>query len=76
MSRIGKKPIEIPQGVKVEQKGKVVQATGPLGTLQVDCHPAIGVKIDTGSNQILVSNPDAGDREKKALHGTSSKLRL
>ena len=74
MSRIGKKPIEIPQGVKVEQRGTAVQATGPLGTLQVDCHPAIGVKIDTGANQIVVSNPDAGDREKKALHGTMRSL--
>ena len=74
MSRIGKKPVEIPQGVKVEQKGKVVQATGPLGTLQVDCHPAIDVKIDTGANQILVNNPDAGDRVKKALHGTMRSL--
>ena len=74
MSRIGKKPVEIPQGVKVEQKGKTVQVTGPLGTLQVDCHPAIDVKIDTGANQILVSNPDAGDREKKALHGTMRSL--
>ncbi len=74
MSRIGNKPIEIPQGVKVEQKGKTVKATGPLGTLQVDCHPAIDVKIDTGANQIVVSNPDAADREKKALHGTMRSL--
>ena len=74
MSRIGKKPIEIPQGVKVEQKGKTVKATGPLGTLQVDCHPAIDVKIDTGVNQIVVNNPDAADREKKALHGTMRSL--
>lgn len=74
MSRIGKKPIEIPQGVKVEQKGKIVKATGPLGTLQVDCHPAIDVKIDTGVNKIVVSNPDAADREKKALHGTTRSL--
>lgn len=74
MSRIGKKPVEIPQGVKVEQKGRTVQATGPLGTLQVECHPVIDVKIDTGANQILVSNPDAGDRVKKALHGTMRSL--
>jgi large subunit ribosomal protein L6 len=74
MSRIGKKPIEIPQGVKVEQKGKIVKATGPLGTLQVDCHPAIDVKIDTKVNKIVVSNPDAADREKKALHGTTRSL--
>jgi len=74
MSRIGKKPIAIPQGVKVEQKGNTVKAAGPLGTLQLDCHPAIDVRIDTGSNQIVVSNPDAGDREKKALHGTTRAL--
>ncbi len=74
MSRIGKKPIEIPQGVKVEQKGKTVKVTGPLGTLQVDCHPAIDVKIDTGVSQIVVSNSDGADREKKALHGTMRSL--
>ncbi len=74
MSRIGKKPIGIPQGVKVEQKGKTVKVTGPLGTLQVDCHSAIDVKVDTGVNQILVTNPDIGDREKRALHGTTRAL--
>lgn len=74
MSRIGKKPIEIPQGVKVEQKGKTVKATGPLGTLQVDCHPVIDVKVDSGANQIVVTNPDLVDREKRALHGTMRAL--
>ncbi len=74
MSRIGKKPIEIPQGVKVEQKGTTVKATGPLGTLQVDCHPVIDVKVDTGANRIVVSNPDIIDREKRALHGTTRAL--
>ncbi len=74
MSRIGKKPIAIPQGVKVEQKGKAVHVTGPLGTLQVDCHSAIDVKVDTKANQILVINPDIGDREKRALHGTMRAL--
>ncbi len=74
MSRIGKKPIEIPQGVKVEQKGTTVKATGPLGTLQVDCHPVINVKVDTGANRIVVSNPDIIDREKRALHGTTRAL--
>ncbi len=74
MSRIGKKPIEIPKGVKVEQKGKTVKATGPLGTLQVDCHPVIDVKVDTGANQIVVTNPDIVDREKRALHGTMRAL--
>lgn len=74
MSRIGKKPIGIPQGVKVELKGRTVKVTGPLGTLQVDCHSAIEVKVDSEVNQIVVSNPDIGDREKRALHGTTRAL--
>ncbi|RKY06945.1 MAG: 50S ribosomal protein L6 [Planctomycetota bacterium] len=74
MSRIGKKPIEIPQGVKVEQKGKTVKATGPLGTLQVDCHPLIDVKVDAGAGRIVVTNPDIADRERRALHGTTRAL--
>ena len=72
MSRIGKKSIAIPSGVKVEQKGNSFKATGPLGTLELDCHPSIGIKID--GDVILVSNPDMGDRQKKALHGTMRAL--
>ncbi|MCK4958372.1 MAG: 50S ribosomal protein L6 [Planctomycetes bacterium] len=69
MSRIGKKLISIPSGVTVEQKGNVVKATGPKGTLQVDCHQAINVTINDGK-EIVVSNPQEGDRQCRALHGT------
>ena len=72
MSRIGKKLIAIPSGVKVEQKGDVFKVTGPLGALELNCHPSIDVKID--GEAIVVSNPDEGDRQKKALHGTMRAL--
>ena len=70
MSRIGKKPIAIPKGVKVEQKGVALKVTGPKGTLEMDCHPGIEVKVDTDANQIVVSNPQEDVRQQRALHGT------
>ena len=68
MSRIGKKPISIPSGVKVEQKGRVVKVAGPKGTLEITCHPSIEVNVD--NDAIVVNNPAQDDRTKKALHGT------
>jgi large subunit ribosomal protein L6 len=72
MSRIGKKPIVIPSGVKVELRGQIFKATGPKGTLEMNCNPAVTVKVD--GSQILVDNPDMNDRFKKAMHGTTRAL--
>ena len=72
MSRIGKKPIAIPGGVKVEQKGRAIKITGPKGTLEMTCHPSIEVKVD--NDAIVVNNPAQDDRTKKALHGTMRAL--
>lgn len=41
MSRIGKQPIEIPKGVKVEIKGLHVKVTGPKGALERDIRPEL-----------------------------------
>jgi large subunit ribosomal protein L6 len=68
MSRIGKKPIAIPSGVKIEQKGLHLKVTGPKGTLEMNCHPEIEVKVD--NDAVVVSNSDQDNRAKKALHGT------
>jgi len=46
MSRIGKKLIEIPQGVKVEITDKEIKVSGPKGELKQAIHPEI--KIETG----------------------------
>ena len=74
MSRIGKKPIEIPSGVKVEQKGQKIKVVGPLGELAMDCHPEIKVKVNTSSNVIEVSNDKPEERQGKQLHGTMRAL--
>ena len=66
MSRIGKKPIEIPSGVEVKIDGHVVTAKGPLGTESVTVRPEIAVKIE--DNHIILSK--VGDtRETDALYG-------
>ncbi len=73
MSRIGKKPIIIPQGVKFEQKGDLIKVSGSKGNLEMHCHPDIKVGVDD-SNQICVTNSQPDSREHKALHGTMRSL--
>lgn len=68
MSRIGKKVISIPAGVKVEQEGHCFKITGPKGTLEQEMNPEIDVTVE--DNNIVVSNPDEENRRKRALHGT------
>ena len=70
MSRIGKKPIGIPPGVKVEQTGRQVKVSGPLGSLEVGCRLGIQVRIDGATQSIVVENEHPEIREDKALHGT------
>ena len=72
MSRIGKKPILIPAGIKVEHKGLNVKISGPLGSLQMDCHPQIKVKVDDGKVQVENEHPQL--RQAKQLHGTMRAL--
>ena len=72
MSRIGKKQIVIPGGVKVDQQGQTVKVTGPKGTLQMDCHPKIAVRVENGA--VVVSNTGPDDRIHRALHGTMRAL--
>ncbi len=66
MSRIGKKPIEIPDGVKIRMDGSSIVAEGPKGTLSKEV-PA-GVEVILEGNVILV-NPGSDDRRGRSLHG-------
>lgn len=74
MSRIGKKPIAIPGGVKVELKGRHVKTTGPLGTLELDVHPLIKIKVDESAKEVNVINDKPDNRQNKQLHGTMRAL--
>lgn len=66
MSRIGKKPIPLKKGVKVEKQGDVISVTGPKGTLSTWINPVIQTQISDG--EILFSRNSDLKREK-ALHG-------
>jgi large subunit ribosomal protein L6 len=74
MSRIGKKPIDIPDGVKIELKGLQIKVSGSLGQLQMDCHPRIKVRIDDSDGKIYVENEKPQDHMNRQLHGTMRAL--
>jgi large subunit ribosomal protein L6 len=71
MSRIGKRPIEIPSGVTVSIDPGRVAVAGPLGTLQQQVPQRIAIEQQDG--QIVVTRPtDRG--EDRALHGLTRTL--
>ena len=74
MSRIGKQIIEIPQGVKVEQKGFNIKVTGPLGSLEMTSSELVKVNADTSAGRITVENERPNVRENKQMHGTTRAL--
>jgi large subunit ribosomal protein L6 len=63
MSRIGKKPIQIPEGIKVEIKGQALKVLGSKGELQLEIHRDI--KAEIKDNEILIS-PQKENPSKKA----------
>jgi len=66
MSRIGKKPVEIPQGVKVAVDGQTLTIEGSLGKLSQWFSP--NVKVEVASNTINVTRAN-DTREAAAMHG-------
>ena len=73
MSRIGKKPVPIPEGVTVEWKGEEIVVTGPKGTLSYRPHPDMKIEIDTEAREIRVQRPN-DLKFFKALHGTTRQI--
>jgi large subunit ribosomal protein L6 len=71
MSRIGKLPVQVPQGVKVSLHGQTLSAEGPKGALTLDIHPEIAIKVEGG--QVTVHRPSDEPRHK-ALHGLTRSL--
>jgi large subunit ribosomal protein L6 len=71
MSRIGKQPIPIPAGAKVEINGNTVKVTGPKGTLSLNAHP--NMKVASDGKQVTVTRPN-DDRQNRALHGLTRAL--
>jgi large subunit ribosomal protein L6 len=71
MSRIGRKPIEVPAGVTVVVEPEVVRVNGPRGTLQERIHRDITIREEDST--LFVERPtDRG--EHRALHGLTRSL--
>ncbi|ETI69246.1 MULTISPECIES: 50S ribosomal protein L6 [Neobacillus] len=68
MSRIGKKPIEIPAGVTVTLNNNTVTVKGPKGELTRSFNPDIAINIE--ENIITITRP-SDVKEHRALHGTT-----
>lgn len=71
MSRIGKMPIDIPAGVKIDIKGQDISVTGTKGSLNRSIHPEIDVKVE--DNQILVGGGE-NDKKINAFRGLTRSL--
>lgn len=69
MSRIGKLPVALPQGVKVAVSGEQVNIEGPKGKLSFQ--PARGVKVTVEAGKVVVSVASLEDRQLKADFGTA-----
>ena len=72
MSRIGRKPIPIPQGVKVQVDGATVRAEGPKGKLAQPVPSGLSAKVE---NNVLVISRAGDDRKVRALHGLARECR-
>ena len=72
MSRIGKKPVILPSGVKAEVKGSTLTVTGPKGVLAIEIHPK--VKLYIADNQLVVDIEDKDSKKEKSLWGLTRAL--
>jgi large subunit ribosomal protein L6 len=71
MSRIGKKPILIPQDVKVEINNQLVKVQGPKGKLEFSLPGPI--TVSSQDNKLIFSRPDE-TKPNKSLHGLARSL--
>ncbi|HLU10414.1 MAG TPA: 50S ribosomal protein L6 [Oceanobacillus sp.] len=71
MSRIGKKPIPIPDKVSVNIDGQNITVKGPKGELSLSIHPDMKVTQEDGN--LVVTRP-SDERQHRALHGLTRAL--
>lgn len=71
MSRIGKKPVPVPDKVEISIQGQDIKIKGPKGELQHSIHPDISIKQEDGT--LYVERP-SDERDHRALHGLTRAL--
>ncbi len=69
MSRIGKKPITIPEGVTVTVTGNHIAVKGPKGSIERDINPKVTAKVDGNKVEVSIENEEDGN-----LHGLTRTL--
>jgi large subunit ribosomal protein L6 len=67
MSRIGKEPVKIPKGVKVQLAGNKFHVEGPKGKLDMDISPLVTVEVSSEAVKVKRSNDE---KPTRSLHGT------
>ena len=71
MSRVGKKPIPIPEKTEITYENRLLTVAGQKGTLNRSIHPAVDLKIDDNVMDVtMISN----DRNSRALQGLTRSL--
>ncbi|TMB06464.1 MAG: 50S ribosomal protein L6, partial [Deltaproteobacteria bacterium] len=71
MSRIGKQPVPLPQGVRIHTADAVVRVEGPKGTLERRIDPEVSVAVEGGA--VVVRRRD-DSRRGRSIHGLTRKL--
>jgi large subunit ribosomal protein L6 len=72
VSRIGKKPVDIPAGVTITVAGNQIKVKGPKGELSRPIPPLVEVKVEGG--KLKVAEQKTGDRRANAMHGLARSL--
>jgi len=71
VSRIGKKPVEIPAGVSIVKEGNSLTIKGPKGELKNSFNSSLSIEVK--SNEVIVTRPD-DTKEHRSLHGLTRAL--
>lgn len=71
MSRVGKKPVPIPEKTKVTYENRVLTVQGEKGTLKQSIHPAVDLKIEDGVLNVV---PFEDKRTSRAMQGLTRSL--
>lgn len=73
MSRIGQKPVVVPDGVSAKVENGTITIKGKQGELHLKYHARMDVAFDAAKKQVIVKRPD-DQRENRALHGLTRSL--
>ncbi|PQO35541.1 50S ribosomal protein L6 [Blastopirellula marina] len=73
MSRLGKKPVAIPEKVTISVADRVINVEGPLGKLTYEHRPEVTVTVNSDANEVVVT-ANSETRDAKSFHGLTRAL--